>query len=138
MLYRLTVAGIGTQSKFTVLTAGQNRDLWIQLSSAPNDAISKLKRLPKTSPLRDLIVRIINPFVQQEMGLGLDTNGIVIVEPGPNGSRLGFRAGDIIEEINGVTIISAEQIDELVGSSSRSGQFIISRNGQRLIIRYRL
>jgi type II secretory pathway component PulC len=84
-------------------------------------------------------VRIINPFVQQEMGLGLDTNGIVIVEPGPNGSSLGFRAGDIIEEINGVTIISAEQIDELVGSSSsRSGQFIISRNGQRLIIRYRL
>ena len=137
MLYRLTVAGIGSQSKLTVLTAGQKRDLWIQLSSAPNDPISKLKRLPKTSPLRDLIVRIINPFVQQEMGLGLDAKGIVIVEPGPNGSRLGFRAGDIIEEINGITIISAEQIDELVRSSSRSGQFIISRDGQRLIIRYR-
>ena len=137
MLYRLTVAGLGSQSKLTVLTAGQNRDLWIQLTSAPNDPISKLKRLPKTSPLRDLIVRIINPFVQQEMGLRLDAKGIVIVEPGPNGSRLGFRAGDIIEEINGVTIISAEQIDELVGSSSRSGQFIISRDGQRLIIRYR-
>ena len=137
MLYRLTLAGLGSQSKLTVLTGGQNRDLWIQLMSAPNDPISKLKRLPKTSPLRDLIVRIINPFVQQEMGLRLDAKGIVIVEPGPNGSRLGFRAGDIIEEINGVTIISAEQIDELVGSSSRSGQFIISRDGQRLIIRYR-
>ena len=117
MLYRLTVAGIGSQSKLTVLTAGQNRDLWIQLTSAPNDPISKLKRLPKTSPLRDLIVRIINPFVQQEMGLRLDAKGIVIVEPGPNGSRLGFRAGDIIEEINGISIISAEQIDELVRSS---------------------
>ena len=82
-------------------------------------------------------MRIINPAVQQEMGLGLNTSGIVIVEPGLSGSRLGFQSGDIIEEINGTRLIAAEQIDELIGSISRSGQFIISRNGQRLIIRYR-
>ena len=109
----------------------------IELKPAPDDPPSKLKRLPKTSPLRDLTVRIINPAVQQEMGLGLNTSGIVVVEPGPSGSRLGFQSGDIIEEINGTRLIAAEQIDELIGSISRSGQFIISRDGQRLIIRYR-
>ena len=82
-------------------------------------------------------MRIINPAVQQEMGLGLSTRGIVVVEPGLIGSRLGFRSGDIIEEINGTRLISAEQIDELIGTSNRSGQFIISRDGQRLTIRYR-
>ena len=138
MQYRLTVAGIGSQSKLKVLTAGQNRDLWIKLKSAPNDPPSNLKRLPKTSPLRGLTVRMINPFVQQEMGLGLDATGIVIVEPGPSGSHLGFRTGDIIEEINGLRLISAEQIDEVIGNSSRSGQFVISRDGQRIIIRYRI
>ena len=59
------------------------------------------------------------------------------MEPGPTGCRLGFQSGDIIEEINGVRLIAAEQIDELIGSISRSGQFIISRDGQRLTIRYR-
>ena len=137
MLYRLTVAGIGSQSKLTIVSGGQRRDLWIKLKPAPNDPPSNLKRLPKTSPLRDLIVRIINPAVQQEMGLGLSTRGIVVVEPGPIGSRLGFRSGDIIEEINGNRLNSAEQIDELIGTSNRSGQFIISRDGQRLTIRYR-
>ena len=137
MLYRLTVAGIGSQSKLTIVSGGQRRDLWIELKPAPNDPPSNLKRLPKTSPLRDLIVRIINPAVQQEMGLGLSTRGIVVVEPGPIGSRLGFRSGDIIEEINGNRLNSAEQIDELIGTSNRSGQFIISRDGQRLTIRYR-
>ena len=137
MLFRLTVAGIGSQSKLSIVSGGQRRDLWIELKPAPNDPPSNLKRLPKTSPLRDLIVRIINPAVQQEMGLGLSTRGIVVVEPGPIGSRLGFRSGDIIEEINGTRLISAEQIDELIGTSNRSGQFIISRDGQRLTIRYR-
>ena len=119
------------------MCGGQRRDLWVELKQAPNDPPSNLKRLPKTSPLRDLIVRIINPAVQQEMGLGLSTRGIVVVGPGPIGSRLGFRSGDIIEEINGTRLISAEQIDELIGTSNRSGQFIISRDGQRLTIRYR-
>ncbi len=131
MLFRLTVAGIGSKSKLSIVSGGQRRDLWV------DDPPSNLKRLPKTSPLRDLIVRIINPAVQQEMGLGLSTRGIVVVEPGPIGSRLGFRSGDIIEEINGTRLISAEQIDELIGTSNRSGQFIISRDGQRLTIRYR-
>ena len=137
MLFRLTVAGIGSKSKLSIVSGGQRRDLWVELKPAPNDPPSNLKRLPKTSPLRDLIVRIINPAVQQEMGLGLSTRGIVVVEPGPIGSRLGFRSGDIIEEINGTRLISAEQIDELIGTSNRSGQFIISRDGQRLTIRYR-
>ena len=48
-----------------------------------------------------------------------------------------FNYNKVIEEINGTRLITAEQIDELIGSISRSGQFIISRDGQRLVIRYR-
>ena len=46
-------------------------------------------------------------------------------------SRIGFRAGDIILEINEERIESTRQLDELSNAGGRGWEFVLERNGRR-------
>jgi S1-C subfamily serine protease len=77
-------------------------------------------------------------MVQQELGLGLSSSGIIVVDAGPVAPRIGLRGGDVILEINGSPLDKAQDFDDLLRRDTRRGQILVDRGGDAVMLRFRL
>ena len=69
----------------------------------------------------------LDPFADGVFIQALDTRGVA--------ARIGFRPGDIIDEVNGAPIRDAAQLDRTM-AQSRTWVIAVERNGQRAELRF--
>lgn len=138
--YRLATSPIGSQAQLTVLSQGRERKIEIELVRAPEGEAPTEIFIDGRSPFAGAKVAVLSPRLAQRLGLRGEERGVAIIEIAGNSpaAGFGFRPRDIVREVNGEQIESAEKLREIASAQSRWWRFTIERDGQLLsqVLRY--
>jgi len=138
MVFRMTVAGLGSRAAVTRLRDGAEEIIDIAMFPAPDDPPSRLSQLGEDSVLPGLAVARINPAIIVELGLPLNAEGVVVADPGPYGARVGLQPGDIFVTVNKVEISAVPDVEQALTEAGRRVSLDLLRRGKRLNLRFRL
>jgi len=120
-----------------IMRDGSPREVTVALIAAPDEPERAEITLGARSLLPDLRVARINPAVISEMNLPLESSGVVVVEAGRYGPRVGLRGGDVILAVNGVAVEDTRALMALLSGQERRIQMVIQRGDQRMALRFR-
>ena len=138
--YRLATAAIGSHARLTVYSQGRERELDIELVRAPEGASTAEIIIDGRSPFAGAKVAELSPRLAQRLRLGAEARGVAVIEVLGNSpaASLGLRPRDIVREVNGEQIDTAEELREIAASQSRWWRFTIERDGRLLnqVLRY--
>jgi Do/DeqQ family serine protease len=138
--YRMATQPIGSSATFGILRQGRRRNLEIALERPPEGAESTQVSLRGRSPFAGAKVADLSPRLAQRLGIRTNVKGVVVVDIARNSpaAGFGFRPGDIVREVNGVTIDSAQKMAQVSMQNTRWWRFTVDRNGQvlRQVLRY--
>ena len=73
-----------------------------------------------------------------EFNLPLDATGVVVINPGPIGVRVGVKPGDVIEAVGGETMKTPQDVSDALKASGRTVQMDVIRGVSRVQLRFRL
>lgn len=136
-MYRMSTRGIGSKSNVTFARQGDVQTAEIALILPPEVPARDTQTLSERTPLPGLVVANVNPAVSSELGLANDVEGVVVIDPGPYGARLGLQPGDSLIQINGRDVSEARDVAPLLSQAAPRVQLEARRKGQRLIMRFR-
>jgi Do/DeqQ family serine protease len=138
--YRMATLSIGASASFGILTKGQKQTVDVTLERPPEGAKSEQVMLRGRSPFAGAKVAELSPRLAQRLGTRTDGKGVAVVDVSRDSpaADFGFQPGDIIREVNGTTIDSAEKLAEVSQQNTRWWRFTVERNGQilRQVLRY--
>lgn len=138
MLFRLTVAGLGNTSHVTRLREGKITGFDIALAPAPEAPDPAPLTLGRYAPLPGLSIASLSPRIIAEMQLPLSARGVVVLDPGPLGTQVGLKSGDILHSVNGAVVDQPESLEAILQEAGRWLQVIVLRQGRRLQLRFRV
>ncbi len=138
--YRLATLSIGNTASFGILSKGRKQTLEIALERAPAGANTSEVLLRGRSPFAGAKVAELSPRLAQRLGTRTDEKGVAVVDVSRDSpaADFGFQPGDIVREVNGATIDSAEKLAEVSMQNTRWWRFTVERDGQilRQVLRY--
>lgn len=138
MVFRMTVAGLGSKAAVTRLRDGAEEVIDIDMFPAPDDPPSNLTQLGEDTALPGLTLARINPAIIVELGLPLNAEGVVVADPGPFGARVGLQPGDIFIAVNQTETGEVADVERALTESGRRVSLDLLRRGKRLNLRFRL
>jgi S1-C subfamily serine protease len=138
MLYRMSVAGIGASARLSVVHDGVESDLDLYLIAPPETPARAERTLGPEDVLSGIKISQINPAVIAELGLPLNTEGVVVVDAGRVGPRIGLQRLDVIYSINSRPVIHTDDVARLLRKAGRRIELVAQRGGQQLLLRFRL
>ncbi|MCB1381534.1 MAG: DegQ family serine endoprotease [Notoacmeibacter sp.] len=139
--YRLATQSIGSDVRFDVLRNSKQVAIDVTLARAPDNAKGgKPVTIEGNSPFAGSRVEALTPRLAQRLRLPENAQGVVISDlaPGSPAQQFGFRPGDIVRELNGNSIATAAQLNEIASQRSRWWRFTVERDGRQLrqVLRY--
>ena len=138
--YRLATSPIGSHANLTVYSQGRERTLDVELVRAPEGASTAEIIIDGRSPFAGAKVAELSPRLAQRLRLAAEARGVAIVEVPANSPAAGFglRPRDIVREVNGEAIDTAEKLREVTAAQARWWRFTIERDGRLLnqVLRY--
>jgi Do/DeqQ family serine protease len=137
MLFRMSVRGIGAEARIIYARQGDLREAMVPMIAAPDDPPRDATTLTDRQVLPGLHLSRINPAVVAELGLPFDSQGIVVLDPGPFGARAGLQSGDILRSVNGRAVTDPAQVGPLLRRAAPRIQIEAQRGLRRLILRFR-
>ncbi|MCI5110000.1 MAG: trypsin-like peptidase domain-containing protein [Marivita sp.] len=137
MLFRMSVQGLGKTVEMAYLRNGDVLRSSVALIAPPDDPPSERRVLGERDILVGLEIARINPAVSNDLGLPLTKDGIVVLQPGPLGRRVGLQTGDVIRRVNRFVIQSPADVGPALRQAAPNVQIEAERDGQRLILRFR-
>jgi S1-C subfamily serine protease len=126
----------GSRVPLRVLRGGRQITLTATAEAPPGGA-PQSRELTGAHPLSGARVVTLTPATAEAAGLDPFADGVFIqaLDRGGVAARVGFRPGDIIDEINEQPIRDAAQLDRAM-AQARSWVIGVERNGQRAQIRF--
>jgi serine protease Do len=136
--YRLETAQ-GKTGTVTYWRQGKQATAKVPLEPPPEEPPRNQTVLDGESPFNGLRVVNVSPAVSEELKLGNVVEGVVAtgVRRGSVAKRLGFRSGDVIENVNGRDIALIKQLKQLERESPDKWRIILRRKGKRLKFEFR-
>ena len=112
-------------------------------SNDPQPAPDSPARDPRTmgnvSVLRGLSVSRINPAVSAEMNLpDSAAEGVVVTGADALAARVGLRPGDVLVAINGQEIVTPADVEAASTQLQRRWAVEVLRDGQPMMLRFRI
>lgn len=131
--YRLSTLPLGTRAEIEVMRGGEPVRLSLTIEKAPEGAGEKLE-IEGRGPFSGATVSDLTPAILQRMRLPVTESGVVITDVARNSpaARVGLRSGDIVRELNGEPIKTADQFKKLAEQDTRLWRFAINRDGRIL------
>lgn len=137
MIYRMSVAGLGHSARVGVMSEGRLQEVTVALIAAPDVPDRAEVTLGARSLLPGLKAARINPAVIAEMNLPLESAGVVVLDAGRFGPRVGLSDGDVIVSVNGVAVEDTAAVVALLSGQVRRIQMVIQRGDRRMALRFR-
>ena len=115
ILYRLTTRGVGNGCRLDIVRKGRQLSLDVALRAAPQAGKDDVRNLSGAHPFDGARVSNILPAVADELGLE-DQEGVVIlqVRPDSKAARIGFQAGDIIQQVGRKKIDTVGELEAVL------------------------
>src|SRR5690625_3109161 len=135
---------IGEKVQLKIIRDGKPRQVDVTLEELPEQdqaaATEHGRRAPKTS--QDLLGITVDELTEErQRALGIETEGVLVVEvrDGP-GREAGLMQGDIIRTIDGKSVGTPAELNQLVSSlpAGKSVPLLIVRNGSPRFLALRL
>jgi Do/DeqQ family serine protease len=130
--YRLATRGVGGTAKLGILRAGKAYVTTITLQAAPETVPRSPVTLDGNSPLAGVTAVNLSPAVAEELLYRGKPEGVIVTTVADNSraAMTGFQRGDVILELNGVTIDSTRQLARVAGQETGFWQITFSRDGR--------
>lgn len=138
MLYRMSVKGVGAEMSVIMLRNGKSDTTNVVLVAPPDFPSRDTLVLGKTGVLTGMELARINPAVAAELGLPMGHSGVVVVDPGKIGARVGFSRGDVIETIGRRGIETPKDVAKIFGRAKGNVSVQIRRGTARRLLRFRI
>ncbi|MGB7318843.1 MAG: trypsin-like peptidase domain-containing protein [Planktotalea sp.] len=138
MLYYMTIAGIGADIEVTAVRDGKSRDYAVAMIGPPELPPRAEITLGEDEILPFLQLANVNPAVLSEFQLPILPEGVVVLDTGRLGARLGLQLGDLLREINGIEINSPMDARAALKDARRSVSMVVERGGQLVLLRFRI
>jgi Do/DeqQ family serine protease len=138
MLYRMTVAGIGETLRLEAVRDGEVRDFEVAMIGPPEVPARAQVTLGRDSPMIGLSFANVNPAILSEYGMPDLPPGVVILDLGRYGARVGMQVGDLLREINAVDIDTPRDAERVINSAEQGLSVVVERGGQLLLLRFRI
>jgi Do/DeqQ family serine protease len=138
MVFRMSVRGLGETIEVTYLRDGELRQTEVALIAPPDDPPRDTRILSERDILAGLEVARINPAVSSELDLPLDKEGVVVIDPGPLGQRVGLKTGDVIRRVDRLRIDAPGDLGPALRAAAPGVTIEAERGGQRLLLRFRV
>ena len=138
MIYRMSIRGIGATAEVSRLRGDSAETVAVQMSAAPETPPRDERILGRRDVLPGLRLVNANPRLIEETGLPLTTRGVVVLDPGPYGVRIGLHPGDILRAVNGQPIEATDAVRAALLRAGSPIQLEILRDGRRASLRFRV
>ncbi|MAC77043.1 MAG: serine protease [Rhodobacteraceae bacterium] len=138
MLFRMSVAGIGATADVTAWHEGKEQHYDVAMIAPPDTPAREAVTLDDKTVLPGLQVARANPAVISEYNLSLNTDGVVVTDPGPSGLPAGLQPGDVLLAINREDISAPADVAALLTDPGRRLLIELNRGGRRVSLRFRL
>ena len=131
--YRFATKSLGESAKLGVMRNGRDTDISVALMTAP-DLPREEVTIRSRSPFFGAKVANLSPALADELQLNNVDHGVVIldIDNGSYASNLGFRRGDVIEEVNGEKIAKTQDLARASDKPSNVWRIVILRHGQKI------
>ena len=127
----------GTEARFTVIRDGREQALSVKLDELPSTSASRDERGGgQGNSGAGLSVQPLTPEAAARLGVEAG-EGIVVEQVDPSGpaAKAGFRPGDVITEVDGVTVANAKALREaLADAGDRPALVLVRRDGANLFL----
>jgi serine protease Do len=135
--YRLATTPVGETAEITWMRGGEPQKASIELIPPPEVPPREETLVQGRSPFAGLVVANLSPAVADELGLRASARGVVVVDVrGGPAQRVGFRKGDVLVEVNGVTVDEVASLSDLVTLRGNGiWEIAVERGGQLLRMR---
>jgi Do/DeqQ family serine protease len=133
-LYRLTTRGVGNRAKLDILRNGRPMSVNVALVAPPAPGRDDVRNLSGRHPLEGARVANLLPGVADQLGIDAGDEGVVVlsVRAGSTAARLGFRRGDIVQEVSRTKIANVLDLDRALATPQRLWLMTIRRGEQVL------
>lgn len=130
--YRVATSRIGASAIVEFQRGGNRNETRLALIAPPETQERNETLISGNNPFSGMVVANLSPAVAEELGLSSNTNGVVAADIRNGPARRFFRKGDIILEINGVTVENVEVLTNAINSSDGYWEFAVNRSGRVL------
>ncbi|SHG84596.1 trypsin-like peptidase domain-containing protein [Marivita hallyeonensis] len=137
MLFRMSVQGLGQEVDMAFLRDGDLARAKVALIAPPEDPPRDTRTLSDREVLAGMEVAQVNPAVMAELGLPMNAEGVVVINPGPVAPRVGLRRGDVLRQIDRQVIQSTDEVGPALRRAAPNVGIEVERGGQRVILRFR-
>ncbi len=138
--YRLATQPVDGTVEFTVLRQNKKFTVTVHLERAPEGASATQVTIDGSGPFAGAKVALLSPRLAQRLRLPSQAKGVVIVDIERNSpaAGIGFRPGDIVREVNGEQIDTADKLEQIANTDTRWWRFTLDRDGRTLrqVLRY--
>ena len=116
------------------MRGGKAYQTTLALEAAPETVPRDEVEIISASPFAGATVVNLSPAVAEELAYAGDRGGVIVssVEEGSPAARTGLRRGDVIVDVNGMTIETTRQLVAATSESNGLWQMTIERGGRLL------
>jgi Do/DeqQ family serine protease len=130
--YRVATSKIGQASIIEFQRDGKPREASVTLVAAPETTNRSETLMEGNSPMQGMVVANLSPAVAEELGVPSSLSGVIAFEIKNGPAKKFFRKGDILLEVNGVSIASVDDLQRAVSSVEGYWEIEINRGGRKL------
>ncbi len=132
-LYRLTTRGIGNRAEIRVIRAGRPATVTVAIEAAPPPGKDDVRNLSGRHPFDGARVANLLPAVADQLGIDADTGVVILsVRQGSTAARLGFRQGDVIQQVSRKPVETVADLEEALREPQRLWAMTIKRGEQTM------
>jgi len=135
--YRIATSRIGQQTIVEYQRSGKLLEANVKLIAAPETTRREETLLKQKSPLQGMVVANLSPAVAEELGIPTLVNGVVALDIKGGIAQRFFKRGDILVDVNGVTIATVDDLQRALADDPGSWEIQINRAGQKLQLKLR-
>jgi Do/DeqQ family serine protease len=138
MLFRMSLRALGDVAAFEIIQGDETLVKNVGMVAPPQIDTSNILQMPEGAALEGLAVAVATPAILNELWLPPTLRGVIVLNPGPNAGSVGLRIGDILNAINNMDIVTAQDVPKALEKSSRRVKVEAMRGSQRITLRFGL
>jgi serine protease Do len=134
---RIAIAGPNAKIDLTIFRDGETEKVSATLGElASKSASNGSARSEDSERTAGLVVEPLTPERARELRLGEDASGLLVRQVQPDGpaAEAGIRAGDVIQQVDGESVKSAEDLRSALKSGDRPALVLVQRGQQHLFL----
>ncbi|WP_323763700.1 trypsin-like peptidase domain-containing protein [Marinovum sp.] len=137
MIYRMSVRGIGARVAVDYVRAGRPAEARVTLIAPPDEPPREELVLGREALFEGLRLARLNPALRDELGLEAG-EGVIVLDPGAAGARIGLRAGDILQAVGRYGIERPADVARTLRQASGRVALQVLRGNRRVALRFRV